>query len=571
MPIREVILKFNRLRLPILIALALFFSIVLLCLPQTGTLFQQQLAMLVRAPANQQYWLTGAYQGGDIATGEFKGVMDSYQLAVQRHSDQPDVQLGVAGVAPDQRMILQHLANVSSVDRQNPALIANLLRWMMVSRVSLNRSDLTFRGATQAKSDRPVQSDLSNFIHGAQVGEAQDPDNAYFPMLLAIGLFNSRKDPEALSAMLRAGKKRNWNDYALEETKGVWRIDELANGRQSAILRRMQASMLLLPHLGNMREMARLVVSKAVELERKGKNREACEMRISMARCGALMRLKGAYPVANLAGRAITTISFSIPNGEPLRKKPDGNAYQQPFETYADWMREAGLTGEIEWVRSEEKAVTECKQILDEGEKLSPDRIDALKNLIGNWRLNMILLNNAVWIGLASVIALILKLQKSRLSRESEVSIVFGAIAAAGIISFRGSKWIEVQLSLVQLTESLSRFDSTFPLKRPAESTLNSAHLSTFLLSWAIPVSAIILIGLYGNAQGGDFKASQFIANLMERLPIRGLVVACLFTLVYGITLFQTAKAESATRVAMDQKLSHSGKYFANLTHRNWR
>lgn len=70
----------------------------------------------------------------------------------------------------------------------------------------------------------PSLEAMALFLKATEQGAALEPDNAYFPMMRAIGLFTVHRDAEALDALRLAGHCSQWHEYLMDEVEGLNRI-----------------------------------------------------------------------------------------------------------------------------------------------------------------------------------------------------------------------------------------------------------------------------------------------------------------------------------------------------------
>src|SRR5262249_40047924 len=124
----------------------------------------------------------------------------------------------------------------------------------------------------QPHDDMPEQ--LAAFDHDAAEGERLDPNNAYFSLMRAVGLFAANRDDEALAAISRAGQKTSWIEYWNDELDSEWQMQETAFGQASALARADRWGAILYPHLRSVRAASRLAIFKAAEAEQAGRIEE---------------------------------------------------------------------------------------------------------------------------------------------------------------------------------------------------------------------------------------------------------------------------------------------------------
>jgi len=163
---------------------------------------------------------------------------EAERLAAARMADDYPVQLALAAEMPNSSTVSppgdptkwstvrnHHLEALTTRFPNGPSAYANLMRFMTTGDVRLDRDD-DYVSDTAAKTDRTACSPewLSMFDSAAQSGARLDPDNAYFPMMRAIVLFNMHRDSEALNALKAAGRCSRWTEYYQDENEGRIRL-----------------------------------------------------------------------------------------------------------------------------------------------------------------------------------------------------------------------------------------------------------------------------------------------------------------------------------------------------------
>ncbi len=547
-------------------------SLALLFLPSTGGFFRQQLTMLLRLPRYQQFWLSGSAAHSDLAKGDFEHEMDEVKETVSSHANEMKVRLGVAGYATDS-MLLRHLNNMAVEDRRNPMPCANLLRFFTLQTVHLDRPEANISGAERRAPRQPGQRldnqapqnlNIDSFIDAAKSGEAAEPKNAYFPMMLAVGLYDRQKDEEALKVIRRAAAMPIWNDYATDETLGVWRIDELTHGRQTGILKTLQSKMLLLPHLVSLRGLAGMAQYKAKELEHAGKPAEGLKLRKEMALCGSLMRREANYEVANLAGCAIIETAFSGYDFDPDGGIKRSKYFQPAMDSCLGWLKRNHLEAEIPWVKREASAIQNARRILSTGSWKAAGNSADLKRINLCWIVNMALLNSVLWLGLICGTALYVNSQKKK-TKESELFLILTGLAAAIIVTFRTSQWVEIQALFIQVIDSFAASKST-PTAADLSRNVSTAHIFVYLSSWILPVAIVVILAAFPSA-----KYPSLPIKLTKRLSKFGLQLCFALFCTYVVSLFWTGYQEDRFQTAASQKLQHSGRFYAKQLGEEWR
>ena len=553
----------------------LLLSLVLILLPSIGSFFRLQLTMLLRLPRYQQFWLSGSAAHSDLAKGDFEHEMDEVKETVSSHASEMKVRLGVAGYATDS-MLLRHLNNMAVEDRRNPMPLANLLRFFTLQTVHLDRPEANIsnpeRRATRQSGQRldnqaPQNLNIDSFIDAAKTGEAAEPKNAYFPMMLAVGLYDRHKDQEALEAIRRASVMPIWNDYATDETLGVWRIDELTHGRQTGIVKTLQSKLLLLPHLASLRGLARMAQFKAKELERVGKAAEGLKLRKEMALCGSLMRREANYEVANLAGCAIieTALSGFDSDADADAGIKSSKSSQPALGSCLEWLKRNHLEAEIPWVQQEASAIQNARRIIAIGNQKAAGNSADLKRLNLCWIVSMALLNSVLWLSLVCGTALYVNSQKKK-AKEGEVLLIFVGLAAGVLLSFRTSRWVEIHALLIQVIDSFSASESTLVSADVLSRNVTTAHIFVYLSSWILPVAIVSIFAAFPSA-----KYPSLPVKLTKRLTMFGLQLCFALFCAYAVSLFYTGYQEDRFNAAASEKLQHNGRFYAKQLGEEWK
>ena len=230
-----------------------------------------------------------------------------------------DIQLARALTAPfpghgqpDSIVKVQRLRDLAARFPDEPSLYAHSLRFATQGQVRLHRNEQDELSAPsntpKPKAEPTAAADLAAFDNDAANGERLDPDNAYFPLMRAVGLYDARRDAEAIAAIHRAGQKTRYEDYANSEFGVVDKFFTLAHGRRGAIARTSMAASILFPQYSQIRAVARMGTVSAIHAELSGNAEEGFAIRRDMMRAGALMRVQGHSLICNLVGIAMTAI-----------------------------------------------------------------------------------------------------------------------------------------------------------------------------------------------------------------------------------------------------------------------
>ena len=295
----------------------------------------------------------------------------------------------------------------------SPALHATILRFLsqdsvhILDRTELNllKSDSShpYEAGSDPKMNRPES--MAAWEEAASAGEKLDPNNAYFPLMHAVGLFAAHRDEEALAAVRRAGEKTTYNEYTADEVEGQWRLNEQAHGKTGFVTEMAISAAQLYPHYSQLRQLARLVTAKAIQSEMAGDAESGFQNRMALTRTAALMR-QGSKPLIGvLVGRAIGCIAYARPGGAlPLPKVKNASdraaqekRAQENLNRYCAHLAKIGHDEAANEVRWESAASDKYRNLWNEGEN-HPDNVwgnmRSVIRLISLWAAGLGLLAN---------------------------------------------------------------------------------------------------------------------------------------------------------------------------------
>ncbi len=165
------------------------------------------------------------------------------------------------------------------------------------------------------------RADLERAVAVARDGARLEPDNCYFDVMRADCLFALRRDTEALQALREGGRKKRFDDHVTDYTRFFIEANELARPRLFEERVSLSAAALY-PHLAHIREVGRLALWRALQLEQRGDWRGALDIRVALLRIGARMRDNDGSLITGLVGGAITNLAMksnaALPNA-PLK------------------------------------------------------------------------------------------------------------------------------------------------------------------------------------------------------------------------------------------------------------
>jgi len=348
-----------------LLGLALGVLLALVIAPQTRWLVRPQLALGLTDDAQSQRRFVRDHP-------------DDYsvQLAALPSGPPSPSQTSSVDQSADQ---LQHARGLVPRFSENPSLRANLLRYaapeLHLPRAESSSNLLSGKPDTPHPLRRdapPTPAQLAAFDADAAAGEKLDPDNAYFPLMRAVGLFAAHRDADGLAAVTRASTKTAWREYYADEVEGSWRILDGVDGRREAVTSMVAWERLLFPHYQSLRDVALLVTAKAVQREKAGRPEEGLALRRSLARCGDLMRAESDSYIGSLVGIAIITNSQLRPGGAaPIHPEPGTSSSpdindrlaQNRLNAYCDYVARLGHPEAAREARAQAEAAEQVHHI----------------------------------------------------------------------------------------------------------------------------------------------------------------------------------------------------------------
>jgi len=340
-------------------------------------------------------------------TTSSQGDQARYEAVAARHPNDYAVQYAaaVADNSHDETLAGLHALAARFPDR--PTLYANLLRYETLGKVHLERPEENLLLGLPLShkygfghSNAPA--DLAAFDADAAAGERLDPDNAYFPLMRAVGLFAAFRDAEGLAAFRRASIKPSWREYCVDEVKARWRLHEEAFGDPGALGRVSIAASLLLPQYSQLRALARLILVKAVQQEAAGHREEGLQLREALRRCGDLMRAQTTYVIGSLVGNAICAIATDRTGGMTQGTASDPVSDQQIWQRLDAYRAYATRLGHPEFAAREQAEAAAGQQMSAIVRFDDPTRLSQLNqpflSLTRWWLVDIAVLSNVFWL-----------------------------------------------------------------------------------------------------------------------------------------------------------------------------
>jgi hypothetical protein len=288
---------------------------------------------------------------------------------------------------------------------ENPSLYAFFLRHLSHQRVSLDRFETGLldsnSGMNREKSWSPPtmeelqkrKSDAYLLLSYARTGELLDPQNAFFPMMVAVGHFVLRQDKEATAAILRASRKTEYRDYAADEWTGAWRYNSLTMGEVGTAMHIFEDPSSVYYH-GNLHDTIRLAVVKAVQQEQAGDTEEGFRIRQALARWMGILRVGEKVGTARMAMRTVCL----RPGGAPFQeRKPEHDYHAENKDAYLAYLKRIGHPEEAAFIESEFAVQQRIYEIWDQQSDKSVQYTMQTKLGYG-WAVGFGLLLNLFWV-----------------------------------------------------------------------------------------------------------------------------------------------------------------------------
>jgi hypothetical protein len=612
-----------------LIGLAIGVFLALLIWPTTRWIVQAQMSLCRPTASAAAPWSN--VSGPNSQSAEEFANQRSLETAARHPEDFP-LQFAAALVVPPtggsltSEIKVQRLRALVARFPDNPTLYAAILRFATLNQVRIERDEERIvtgeaggrsQPGTRKALNTPEQ--LALFDRDAAAGERLDPDNAYFPLVRAIGLFAAHRDTEALAAIQHAAQKPNWTEYYADEVDAEWKLEEATFGTVSALPRMAYAAGLLLPHYSQLRAATRVAIAKAIEAELAGRTEEGLRIRNSVRTCGSLVRVQSVCVLGGMVGINISQTALLRPGGAPLipltHDMMDAQVREQRGRDYDLYLQRIGRSDDIAAVDAEIAAGVQAREIAKFAGHSSA--FDYPWNLTFSWIAATLLLSTTLWmLALGGGATLLAKHPRIRtglgLPPATRAGVALGLVAgplAAGATLLHPALFVSTLLlaGIVICSLLLMALPGA---KGPARlHRLGAFGLS--LLGMALLCAAVVwqmggsiepivrFLTLFQDS-GTPLRVSPFYivsVGLVTLIPLltpltlallsriwgvpltvgvaRGLrgcavPIACLLLLAYSLLVPFTLRQESALNERLERTVQHEGRFMAEMTGKQW-
>lgn len=548
------------------VGLPLLVIVVLALLPGTGWLVRLQLGLPVSPRAEALlYGSLGIRDVEPEATQRFKKAL---QEAAQQHPNDYHIQLGwTLWTASQPYGSLKQLVPRFG-DR--PALYAHLLRFAVQAGVSPRRPEEALVGGRRSPAmplpplPPPPADLLREFDRFAQQGERLDADNAYFPMMRAMGLFAARRDREAVNALLRASKCTRWDDYTSDETMARIALLHAAFGKVPAIAEEVADTVVSFWHHGALRSMARMAVYMAEKAEHEERKEEGVQIHLALMRCGHLMRVHGSSLIANLVGMAIISMGASVPGGAP--PPPDISPEERIKRTrqrFVQYLRNAGKEAEAQWAEREFRDMDAQRTLVRQATDV--DRfLQRLSYNISSWALSLFLLQYVLSIVMLWAVYALL----ARTSLRQGVEPYF--VLPVALLGIGMMLWLTklpgVTAALLSAMQSLRDQQQTTAGWLSSALTqisqwIAEAPPTTVRLIQVLAVLTVTLLTAGILAIAALFRRREGEHPLVGGIRRHGLPLAGILLLLYALLAAYTAHTENSWKQELMLRIQHEGRF----------
>ncbi|MCW3096961.1 MAG: hypothetical protein JWL77_2579 [Chthonomonadaceae bacterium] len=588
----------NQLRTRIMLQLTLALLAVALLIPTVRGPLLQQARMLVSTPTGVAWTLRqmGIREGlpDSDPTDEQNALAAVMRRNRQNYLIQTAFALCVDSLQKPQQEDerVRQLRLILPAFPSNPGLYAHILRMETANDITIRRDTEyeTFMNGrasqyTATEDNQTATSDaLTNFDHDAAVGEQLDPQNGYFPMMRAVGLFAAHRDDEAIAAVRRAAQKPKWNDYTGEETAAVWLLAADAFGNRSAAIHTVLSASVSLPHLKQLRNVARMTVFKAAHLEKSGKMEEGIALRQAGIECGALVRTYSIAPRGGYYGAEMSEFQWLRPGGAPplalAGDMPPDQKNTIRRDAFLTYLKQSGHDAEAARAQTEFDAARRARSILDKSadvEYVTPPR--QAKSLTGWWIGGNALLANSIEMFLLGMVALALARRKRRMApmlgerRDNPlipaivVVTVLLLFVAVAVQTQWGSGFGSLRGALHTLSYTGGDPDSPARFLEPpgAFSMAGPMQIVAVLLSITVPVVALIAL-VFFSAQ----REQELETTILRNLPEVGASLGLALLLLYLACNLLTTREEARVETVLQHNIQSGNRAIAELEKTEW-
>jgi hypothetical protein len=325
-------------------------------------------------------------------------------------------------------------------------------------------------------------------------GEKLDPENAFWPLMMASVHLAAHEDAQALASLARAAKKPVWREYVQDEVAMHREYAEFRYGEQGYLGELVRQTSILFPHYAQLRGLSRALVGQAILLEQAGRTQDALKIRVALRKVSYRISVESTSDIGSLVGIAMHSIATSRVNGIPPIKAKSGKdgtteesrkaATVGNMHRYRDHVRLVGQAGEATAAMRDFDKLTDYRAQLMLGtdsdwEKLFGNIQQSLVGAGGVLAASM----NIAWLMLLGILASVV-IRLSPLGRGGRLAPGPGAaiIGATTVVLWSVSAYVVSVIVNPQAFQNLWGIFSGFQVE-PSEDAVGSRNMAAGLLN----------------------------------------------------------------------------------------
>ncbi|HET6386367.1 MAG TPA: hypothetical protein VFJ58_23495 [Armatimonadota bacterium] len=553
----------------------------LLILPSTGWLLRAQWRSLLNpVPGVQDNLRNVGMKQLAIEPGPRSDLPARLNREAARHPNDYEMQVSAAiTVAPDGSppTALTRMARLGSLIARyprRPELYAHLIRCMTEGPVRVNRDEeyLLIDGHLP-QFHRPGASrpgDVCTFEKAATIGERLDPNNAYFPMMEAAGLFAVHQDREALDAIRRASEKPFFDDYVPDEAIADLRLARATEGRLSALQMEAAYGQVWLPHLSALRAAATVAVYLAMKAEKSGHPADGIAIRHAVMRCGGLIRADSTSFIGSLVGVAISRLGATRPGGAPSLRVGDWSSSEKcsiaEERAYLSYLNRLGARNEARWAKNELDNSSRVRNLAESAFVIEPLGGDPMLRLIAWWILDLTVLPSGLcFLFLAGIAGLRWRRRYGITPLLTAVVFISALAAGAWFRPWTGAFGNVVHF--ISLADPRIGGWLSVPAGMMLAVMSDPFGVRPFCVVAVVGLPILLLLLVAATAL---IRRKPLTGSLVCWMRRSGAAVGCILLLSYGALLIGTLQVERATSADLNQRVQGEGRHFARRGGVTW-
>ncbi|HEY3333171.1 MAG TPA: hypothetical protein VGK19_24265 [Capsulimonadaceae bacterium] len=448
---------------------------------------------------------------------------------------------------------LERLRTLARVNPTSAAVLANLLRYELDGEVAINRQNTCLLQPAPCVNNpgKYEEASAQELLVNATAATRAEPANGYFAMIRSYALYALKRDDAGLQELTRVAECAIWNEHYAEPICGRFRTfpwfdqgDTLASG---TVYGTMHFSDLV-----RFRDLAKVVVSGAVEAEMNGNVAKGVRIRRDLRNAGVAMRAESRMLVPSLVGTAVVAISERRPGGAPLL--PDGASIREDIRTRAAaaYLRSKGYAADAADVERQTNLNQQVRAINEASQAPEWSEFQILILARSAQRACLVLgLFVALWCALASLVtrsAGAANRPRTRLATGMALATVLGSAFVMA------NQWPGM---FGGMTRTLMTVDGDHRYI-----LIESAIVITL---FTIPLLAILTV-IAKNARPAAGRALRMARALRTATA----VIACSYLALYAALAAPAYSLNATTYTQMVQQIENEPSALAAMVHKPW-